>query len=352
MPRSAMAGKLQTVRGPVDANAVGVTLPHEHLLVDISCSFTEPEALGDRNLAHQPVSLENLGWVRYHWTSNLDNLKLLDEATAQDEVRRYLAVGGQTIVDPTNVGLSRDPAALARIAAATGLHIVMGSGYYVEASHPPDMGTKTDHEIAREIVRDVTGGVGKTGTRAGLIGEIGCSWPWTNNEKKSVRAAAWAQRDTGAPLMIHPGRNEKAPMEILKVVDKEGGDLSHTIMCHIDRTMADRRRLLNLAATGCYLEYDLFGLEGSYYPLNPVFDMPSDGQRMEQVITLIQAGHMQQLLLSHDICTKVRLAKFGGHGYHHLLVNIVPRLRLKGVDEATIHTLLVDNPRRVLAFTR
>jgi len=349
MVRSALSGKVQTVLGPIPAEAMGVTLPHEHLLVDLSCYFTEPRAAGEKALAYQPVDLANLGWVRYHWTSNLDNLKLLDEPTALEEVLRYRWAGGQTIVDPTNIGLGRDPAALARIARATGLHIVMGAGYYVDLTHPPEMGAKSDEGIAQEIIRDVTEGVGETGIRSGVIGEIGCSWPWTENERKSVRAAVWAQRETGAPLMIHPGRNEKAPLEILEVVRQEGGDLRRTILCHIERTITDPRQLLDLAATGCYLEYDLFGLESSYFPFNPAFDMPSDGQRMAQVLRLIEAGHLHQLLLSHDICTKVRLTKFGGHGYHHLLVNIVPRLRRKGLDEAAILTLLVENPRR--AFT-
>lgn len=350
MAPSALSGKVQTVLGPVASEALGVTLSHEHLLVDISCIFTEPQAASDKGLASQPVSLENLGWVRYHWTSNLDNLKLLDEPTAIEEALRYRWAGGQTLVDPTNIGLARDPAGLARIARATGLQIVMGAGYYVGLTHPPEMGRKSDEEIAREIIRDVTVGVGETGIQAGVIGEIGCSWPWTEDEQKSVRAAVWAQRETGAPLMIHPGRNEKAPLEILEVVRREGGDLSRTIMCHIERTIAEPRQLLDLAATGCYLEYDLFGLEGSYYPFNPAFDLPSDGQRMEQVLRLIEAGHLAQLLLSHDICTKVRLTRFGGHGYHHLLVNIVPRLRRKGLEEAAILTLLVENPRRAFTF--
>ncbi|MBI3989935.1 MAG: phosphotriesterase-related protein [candidate division NC10 bacterium] len=350
MARSVLSGRVQTVLGPVASEAMGVTLPHEHLLVDISCVFTEPQAASDKALASQPVGLENLGWVRYHWTSNLDNLKLLDEPMAVEEALRYRWAGGQTIIDPTNIGLGRDPAGLARIARATGLQIVMGAGYYVGLTHPPEMGGKRDEELAQEIIRDVTEGVGETGIRAGLIGEIGCSWPWTENEQKSVRAAVWAQRETGAPLMIHPGRHEKAPMEILEVVRQEGGELHRTIMCHIERTITEPRQLFDLAATGCYLEYDLFGLESSYFPFNPAFDLPSDGQRMEQVTQLIEAGHLAQLLLSHDICTKVRLTKFGGHGYHHLLVNIVPRLRRKGLDEAAILTLLVENPRRAFTF--
>ncbi|GIT58594.1 MAG: hypothetical protein Ct9H300mP19_05420 [Dehalococcoidia bacterium] len=69
-------------------------------------------------------------------------------------------------------------------------------------------------------------GVDNTGIRSGIIGEIGCSWPWTDNEKKSVAASVAAQSETGAPLLIHPGRDEKALIEIVKFIQDEGGDLA------------------------------------------------------------------------------------------------------------------------------
>jgi phosphotriesterase-related protein len=253
-------------------------------------------------------------------------------------------------VDPTNGSLSRDPLALARIARATGLNIVMGAGYYVAAAHPPDMDRRSEDALVREIVREVTVGVGDTGIRAGLIGEIGNTWPWTENEKKVMRAAVEAQRQTGAPLMIHPGRHETAPMQLVELVQKQGGDLRRTIMCHVERTIADERHLHDLADTGVWLEYDLFGMENSYYPYNPDFDMPNDGGRMRQILALIARGHRDQILMSHDIAYKTSLTKYGGYGYHHLLVNVVPRLRRKGVDDAGLRRLLVENPARAFVF--
>jgi phosphotriesterase-related protein len=350
MARSSMTGRAQTVLGPVPADALGITLPHEHLLIDFEVMFAEPAAASEKGLARQPVSLENLGWVRQNFNANLDNLRLLDEATARDEALLFRRAGGQTMVDPTNRSLARDPDALARIARATGLHVVMGSGYYVAAAHPADMERRSVEDIAREIIGDITQGVGATGIRAGLIGEIGCTWPWTDGEKKVVRAAVLAQRETGAPLMIHPGRHERAPMEILDMVRREGGDLTRTIMCHIDRTIADMGLVLELAAAGCYLEYDLFGLETSWYPYNPDFDMPNDGGRIRHILRLLEAGHLRQVLMSHDIAYKTSLTRYGGYGYHHLLVNVVPRLRRKGLDDAALETLLVDNPARAIAF--
>jgi phosphotriesterase-related protein len=350
MATRALAGQAQTVLGPIAGEAMGITLPHEHLLIDFEVMFREPATGAARGLSRQPVSLANLGWVRHHFSSNLDNLQLLDETVARDEALLFKHAGGQTFVDPTNRGLARDPLALARVARATGLNIIMGSGYYVAAAHPPGMDARTVDDIARELVTDLTVGVDGTGVRAGFIGEIGTTWPWTDNEKKVVRAAVAAQRETGAALMIHPGRHERLPLAIVDFIRKEGADLERTIMCHIERTIADRGVLLELAATGVRLEYDLFGLETSYYPYNPAFDMPNDGERMRQILFLIERGHLAQILVSHDIAYKHCLTKWGGFGYHHLLVNVIPRLRDRGADDRTIQTLLVDNPRRAFTY--
>src|SRR5215813_12305172 len=349
MPRPP-AGQIQTVLGAVAPDAIGITLPHEHLLIDFEVMFAEPAAATDKPRAQEAVSLANLGWVRQNFNSNHDNLRLDDEQVARDEILLFKDAGGRTVVDPTPSTIGRDPQALARIARATGLNLVMGAGYYVAASHPADMGRRTVDELAREMIADITTGVGDTGIRAGLIGEIGTTYPWTDNEQKVLRAAIATQRETGAPLMIHPGRHPDMPMQLAEFVRKEGGDLRRTIMCHIDRTIADVRAVIDLAQTGMWLEYDLFGMENSYYPYNPSFDMPNDGGRMAHVLALVAAGHGSRILLSHDIAYKTSLVKYGGYGYHHLLVNVVPRLRAKGVDDAGLRRLLVENPARAFAF--
>src|SRR5258708_33475346 len=137
MPGPGLSGHAQTVLGPIAGEAMGITLPHEHLLIDFEVMFREPANGSERGLARQPVSLANLGWVRHNFSSNLDNLQLLDETVARDEALLFKHAGGQTFVDPTNRGLARDPLALARVARATRLNIIMGSGYYVDAAHPP-----------------------------------------------------------------------------------------------------------------------------------------------------------------------------------------------------------------------
>ena len=147
---SPLTGQVQTVLGSIRADEIGVTLPHEHLLIDFEVMFVEPTAPRDKARSREPVSLANLGWVRQNFNANLDNLRLVDEQVAQDEIILFKDAGGRTVVDPTPRTLARDPLALARIARATGLNVVMGAGYYVAASHPPHM----DKLRARKTIND------------------------------------------------------------------------------------------------------------------------------------------------------------------------------------------------------
>ena len=350
MSGSQRSGLAQTVLGTVSPEALGPVMTHEHLLIDFLCMFSPPSEASMRGRAYEPVTnLENLGWVRYNWFSNHDNLLLTDEDTAIAEAMRYRRAGGGTIVDATTIGIGRDPLALARIARATGLNIVMGAGYYVDAVHPPDMDGLTDADIARQMVDEIEKGVDGTGVKAGIIGEIGCSWPLTPNERKVLRGAAGAQGATGAAILVHPGRHRDAPREIIDVLAEAGADVGRTVMGHLDRTIPTADRLIDLAATGCYLEYDLFGNESSYYPLSEI-GMPNDNQRIEFIARLVDEGYRDRTVVAQDICTKHRLVKYGGHGYGHILENIAPRMRDAGLSEADVHAILVDNPARILTF--
>ena len=84
---------------------------------------------------------------------------------------------------------------------------------------------------------------------------------------------------------------------------------------------------------------------------NPIkMDWPSDGQRVNAIVALIEEGFLSQILISSDMCRKHRLWHYGGPGYAHILENVVPLMREKGVSEEHIHTLLVENPKRLLSF--
>jgi len=350
MGRSELTGKVQTVLGPIAPEDLGITLPHEHLVSDGSCWFVDPSEATEKAMVHHPVTLDILWWLRYHLFQNMDDLLLLDEQEATEEAVRFRLAGGNSIVELSNIGLGRDPAALARISRATGLNVIMGSGYYLAVSHGPEMDAKTEEEIADEIVRDIMVGVGNSGIRSGIIGEIGCSWPLTDNERKSLRAAARAQQSTGAALNVHPGQGEEAAMEIVKILGDAGADLTRTIIDHIDRAVRKPENRIELAKTGCYLEYDLFGREG-YYPIHHrVIDLPNDAQRINEIIELINKGYLGQILISQDIWNKTQRCAYGGWGYAHILRDTLPVMRVKGVTEEQIHMIMVENPRRLLSF--
>ncbi len=343
-------GLVQTVLGAVHPDELGVTLTHEHLLIDLAFHREPPSEAFLREIFYRPVTLETVGYLKHYGYANHDDAQLLDIATAIDEIGLYRQHGGGSVVDATSIGISRDPVGLSRIARATGLNVIMGSSYYVGSSHPPDMSERTEDEIYEKIVEDVTVGVDGTGIRSGIIGEVGCNFPLSDNERKVVRASGRAQAATGAPLLIHPGRDETSPFEIIEILSEMGADLSHTIMGHIDRTVFVRDNLKAIADAGCYLEWDLFGREQSLYVYNHAIDMPSDAKRMDDIAWIIEQGHGDKVVVAQDVCGKSQLIKYGGYGYAYILESIVPRMRRRGFTEESIQRILVDNPARVLPF--
>jgi phosphotriesterase-related protein len=350
--RSAIKGKIQTVLGLISPEELGITMAHEHLLCDGSTWFREPEEASEKRMVHQPVSIDILWWLRYHPFQNLDDLQILDVQTAIDEVQIYKAYGGESIIEVSIRGIRPDPAGVARISRAAGVNVVMGTGYYVESSYPAniDMNAKSEEEIADEFMTDILEGFSGTRIRAGLIGELGCSWPFTDNEKKVLKAGARAQKATGAVINIHPGQHEDAAMECIKVLDKAGGDISRTIMSHTERAVREPANRIALAKTGCCIEYDLFGREG-YYPTRfRVLDVPNDAQRINELKELADKGYQNQIVISHDNYTKSSLCRYGGWGYAHILRDTVPVMKIKGLSQELIDTILIDNPKRLFTI--
>ena len=340
----------KTVLGPIPVSQLEITLPHEHLLLDMKIWFSEPQEASLKRLAYEPVTIENLGWITHNQYNCLDNIQLLDEDLAIEEARRFKNEGGGTIVDVTTAGLGRDPLALQRISRATGLNIIMGTGFYEGASNDAGFAQKKADDLAEEMISEFRFGVRDTGVCPGIIGEIGCSWPQSKEEVKILRACAQAQQQTGAAITIHPGRHEKSPEKILKVLHEAGADPSHIIMGHLDRTGFKLETILDMAQTGCYLQFDTFG-PVPFYPLRfGVFNRPCDRERIEQIIELIDRGYLKRLLVSQDTCLKTKLCKYGGSGYAHILRNIVPQMLARGITRQQLHTIMVENPSIALGM--
>jgi phosphotriesterase-related protein len=352
MSKTELTGKIQTVNGIIDPDELGITLPHEHLLCDSSFFFEEPTEVTQKALAYESVKMQNLGWLRQNPSKNLDNMKLWDEELAISELNLYKIAGGCSIVEMSNIGLGRDPLALARISRATGVNIIMGTGYYVGLSHPPGLENKSVDTIADEMVKDIINGIGSTGISAGILGEIGCSEPLKRGELKVLNATALAQKKTGVPVNIHPGNSDKSPLEIVELFRDFGGDVSHTVISHVDNRIGnDLEMTLELASTGCYIEYDLFGQ--AQRPLSHKMKYSlSDWQRVEGIKKLIDHGYLHQLLISHDVFHKIALQHYGGFGYDYILTTVVDLMRLNEIYEEQIHSLLIKNPKKMLQFKK
>ncbi len=380
----AATGKIQTVLGPIDPGDLGWTITHEHLIQNSSTSAMSPaQSAVDASHWDEPLTLENHYEARREIFFFRDNMVLLSEEEATDECRGFKENFGSCIVDATPLcGWGRDPLALQRISINSGVHVVMGTGYYVHSYHPPELAGWDAGRICEEILKDIEIGYEKanvdpstydrfaggpasgSGTdaprkpeesarehtvRPGIMGEVGLTWPVHPAERKALEASVQASLKSGLPLVIHPGRSEDAPLHAARLVDEFKGDLSRTIICHIDLRVSDLQRMLDLARMGCYLEFDTFGWEEAYYPLS-TFLLPNDAQRIRYIQALMERGFADQLLMSHDIDVKARTVKYGGEGRHHIVKRVVPLMRQMGMSWPEIDHILIENPARVLTI--
>ena len=345
-----MSARITTVRGDIAPEALGRTLTHEHLVWDATCwAHPEPQELGLAAQVRQPVRLDNRGHVIYHNFHYRDNLVQMDAGVAVEEARKFRLAGGSTICDVTSIGIGRDPRVLYRVSVETGLNIVMGAGRYVESSWSQRDKAKSAEELKREIVEEFRDGVacGSQTIRPGVLGEIGVSDVDRPLEVKNLTASAMAQSELGCPMLIHTPIWEKHGNRILDILTRAGADPRKVALSHLDPTMEDYDYADSLAKRGAYIVYDQFGMELMTY--EGTF-LPSDEMRIRTVQEQIRRGHLRNILLSHDVAFKICLTRWGGFGYAHILENIVPRLRQKGLSQPEIDTILIENPKRVLAW--
>ncbi|KAK1174075.1 phosphotriesterase-related protein-like [Huso huso] len=347
---SAQSGKVQTVLGLVDPNQLGRTLTHEHLTMTFEFCFCPPPP-GQESLADAQIEMQNMFWLQQNPYSSKENLLLNQETVAvKEELLQFKRAGGGTIVENTTTGINRDMKTLKWLSQETGVHVVAGAGYYVFDTHSSETRSMPVEKLTDIIVSEIEHGADGTDIKCGVIGEIGTSWPITESEKRVLQATAHAQAQLGCPVIIHPGRNTEAPFQVIRILQEAGGDISKTVMSHLDRTIFESEKLLEFAKLGSYLEYDLFGTEMLNYPFNPDVDMPSDNERIKRLRLLIGEGFEDRIVIAHDIHTKNRLTKFGGHGYSHILTNIVPRMLQRGITQHAVDNILVENPKRWLTF--
>jgi phosphotriesterase-related protein len=307
---------VMTVLGLVEADSLGITLMHEHL---------------------------------FH---NVGGELLDDEVLLVEELNEYRQTGGQTVVDLTTLGIDPSPSALSRIAQKTGLHIVAGTGYYIEDLLPGEVRVLNEEALYAGMIRDLTTGFPGTGVRAGIIGEIGCGTlngsDITPFEERALRAAARAQQETGAAINVHT-QIDRGPQGLwaLNILQEAGSDLTRVVLAHCDARI-DLPYCREVFARGALVEYSAVGRNRHTAALSDGTPVPDTEARVSAIARLVAEGYALQLLLSHDVCARAHLRRYGGGGFTYLTTHIVPMLLAAGVSEEAIQTMLIDNPARLL----
>ncbi|MBP3388944.1 MAG: hypothetical protein J6K98_03620 [Clostridia bacterium] len=332
-----MAKQVQTVMGPIDVDAMGVTQAHEHLYQD--CRYLYERADPKRVYLTEKVTAENRKTVMTDLQTVLykygDNTVFEDTDMIIDELMDFKAAGGQTIFEVSTVDLGRDPWKLRRIAEKTGLNIVMGSTYYHFPSLPPQTQelilNKGVNGMADLFIRELEEGVAGSGIRPGVLGEIG---PVEGNAGTDIvfHAAAIASRETGVPAIIH-----YATMDTLRIFEEEGADPSKVVMGHWGLEFPVDEAIRH----GAMISFDQFGMN---FP-----GIKSDEERLREVVVMMERGYEDRLILSQDMCWKIRLRSCGGDGYGHLQNTILPKLKEMGVTDAQIHKMMVENVKTLFA---
>jgi phosphotriesterase-related protein len=341
-----------TVLGPVLATDLGITLAHEHLMLDLGCLWHEPIDPARRAVVDMAVSRENRDLLCRDPYQCRDNLVLDSQTQAIEELGHFTALGGGAVIDLSTRAIGPYPRDLAAISRQSGLHIVAGCGFYTQRAHPGWVAVASKEALAEAIISELTDGFAEPNTagaptvRAGIIGEIGTSSPIHANEERVLRAAARAQRLTGAAINVHLAIFGHEGVRVLDILEDEGADLTHVALSHLDENL-DPEYHKAIAKRGAYLEFDTFGSE-CHFDEDGLRE-PTDLERIEALLRLLDGGYVKQMLLSQDVCTKMQWRIHGGAGYDHLLRVVAPQLRAHGVGDAAINTMLIDNPARLLA---
>jgi len=303
------ADAIHTVRGPLDPTRLGRTLTHEHIF----CDF-------------------------YRVTGNLDQL-LIDEELAVAELEALVRAGGHAVVDCTTPDLGRNPAGLRRVSERTGLHVIMGTGWYRRPYYPELIDRTPTDSLAARMIAELAEGVEGTDVRAAIIGGVGAHDGYlTAQEERVLRASARAHRATGAPITTHASMYPVGLAQ-LAILEDEGADPSRVIIGHCD-TSLDRDYHLAILRKGAYVQFDTIGREHT----NP------DERRAHALVALVRLGWVERLLLSCDRCSRSDLRAFGGLGYDAVFTRFFARLRQRGLSDAELDRMTIQNPRRALTW--
>jgi predicted metal-dependent phosphotriesterase family hydrolase len=305
------AQSINTVRGPLPSEKLGITLMHEHVLVDF-------------------VGADKVSRDRY------DPEEVF--SVALPFMKELYALGCRTMVECTPAYLGRDPALLRRLSKATGLNIVTNTGYYGAANDkfiPQHAFHETPEQLAGRWYREFEGSIGATNIKAGII-KIGVDkGALSEIDTKLVRAAAMTHLRTGLTIASHT-EDGVAALEELDLLKKEGVAASAFIWVHA-QSEPQTEKHFKAVGQGAWVEYD--GISES-----------SLDKHINLVKSMIDRGFIHRTLLSQD-AGWYSVGEPGGGNYRNygtLFTRFIPELKKSGVSEEQVRKLLVDNPKQAL----
>lgn len=318
---------VETVRGPVDLESLGVTLMHEHVF------------------ALTPDVMQNYG--HEYWD---EEERIADAVT---KLRALKELGVDTIVDPTVVGAGRYLPRVQRVNAEVDINIIPATGLYILDEIPlyfrfrgPDTMLGGPELMTELFVRDIREGIGETGVKAAFLKCVVEENGLTPNQTRVQRAICETHRETGAPITVHTNAAHQTGRLAMEFYAAEGVDLTKVVIGHAGDSN-DLDYLKSIMDQGATIGCDRFGAD----MFNPT------AQRVETIVTLCGQGYTDRIVLSHDaVCY---MDAFSGEAaqqalaqaapnwhYEHISRDVLPALRSQGVTNEQITTMMVDNPRR------
>ena len=335
---------VRTVRGPVDPAALGITTTHEHLWMD-STPLLAVHAYATTTAG--PWDVATAAEARWNPGANTDNYRLTDVDVAVEELVPFVRAGGGTIVELTPPSLGQDARRVLEIAERSGLNVVIGTGQYLAPVHEPWVATSSVDEITMRLLRTVDAGIGETGIRPGIFGEIGTSDPVQPAEDKVLRAVGAASVTSGLAISVHLHPWGHGGDAVLNVLTGAGAKSDRVILGHATTAIDRPGRVARLADRGAALGFDLFGFDHSL--LGPGRWPPSDRDVVTVIAALVRDGYGDRIVLGQDVGVRTRLRRWGGWGYAHLLEHVVPLMRELDIAADALDAMLVRTPARLLA---
>lgn len=313
---------VETVTGPVDLDALGLTLVHEHFRFADEAARAQFPRLYD----------EQAEW-----------------AAALADARAVVGHGVKTVVDPNAMLGSRDVGFSRRVAEASGLNVILATGIYTYDYLPVLFMTRSEDQIADLYVADIEEGMQGTEAKAAFIKCAADQPGLTPNVEKLHRAAARASLRTGRPIMAHSHPASGTGLEQMRIFEEEGVDPAKVQIAHTGDT-DDLDYIGRLLERGCWIGMDRYGLD---------LYLPTD-RRNATVLTLLERGHVDRMMLSQDYCSTIdwfppkvaeqlKASEAADWSMTFLFETVIPYLRGEGMTDEQLQTMMVANPRSWLA---